>query len=76
VALMIQVVAWPPPRRQPFEMRIDRPFVFAIEDEPSGTLLFLGAVRDPRPPDRRTPAGPTTFEVPPGTPPEITRLTL
>ena len=76
VTLMVQVVAWPPPRRQPFEMRIDRPFVFAIEDEPSGTLLFLGAVRDPRPPDRRTPAGPTTFEVPPGTPPEITRLTL
>jgi serpin B len=76
VTLMVQVVAWPPPRRQPFEMRIDRPFVFAIEDEPSGTLLFLGAVRDPRPPDRRTPAGPTTFEVPPGTPPEITSLTL
>jgi serpin B len=76
VTLMVQVVAWPPPRWQPFEMRIDRPFVFAIEDEPSGTLLFLGAVRDPRPPDRRTPAGPTTFEVPPGTPPEITHLTM
>jgi len=75
VALMIQVVAWPPPRRQPFEMRIDRPFVFAIEDEPSGTLLFLGAVRDPRSPDRRTPAAPTIIDVPPGTPPEVSRLT-
>ena len=76
VTLMVQVVAWPPPRRQPFEMWVDRPFVFAIEDEPSGTLLFLGAMRDPRPPDRRTPAGPATFEVPPGTPPEITHLPL
>ncbi|MBM2844167.1 MAG: proteinase inhibitor serpin, partial [Anaerolineales bacterium] len=76
VTVMVQVVAWPPPRWQPFEMRVDRPFVFAIEDEPSGTLLFLGAVRDPRPPDRRTPAGSGTFEVPPGTPPEITRLAL
>jgi serpin B len=76
VTLMVPVVAWPPPRRQPFEMRIDRPFVFAIEDEPSSTLLFLGVVRDPRPPDRRMPAGPATFEVPPGTPPEITHLPL
>jgi serine protease inhibitor len=31
----------------PFEFRLDRPFLWAIEDRPTGTLLFLGIVTDP-----------------------------
>jgi serpin B len=34
----------PPP---PFEMIVDRPFVFAICDDLTGTVVFLGAVVDP-----------------------------
>jgi serine protease inhibitor len=33
---------------QPFEMVIDRPFAMVLRDRQSGTLLFLGIVRDPR----------------------------
>jgi serpin B len=73
VTLMVQVVALPPPRRQPFEMRVDRPFVFAIEDEPSGTLLFLGAMHDPRPQGLRLSTDAPSSQAPPGTPPEIRR---
>jgi serpin B len=31
----------------PFELRFDRPFLWAIEDRRTGTLLFLGIVTDP-----------------------------
>lgn len=34
----------PPP---PFEMIINRPFFFAIAHQPTGQLLFLGAVVEP-----------------------------
>jgi serpin B len=34
----------PPP---PFDLRFDRPFLWAIEHRPTGTLLFLGIVNDP-----------------------------
>jgi len=34
----------PPP---PFDLRLDRPFLWAIEHRPTGTLLFLGIVTDP-----------------------------
>jgi serpin B len=36
-----------PPAEAPPEVRIDRPFLFAIRDTVSGTLLFLGRVMDP-----------------------------
>lgn len=75
VTVMVQVVAWPPPRRTAFEMRVDRPFLFAIEDQPSGTLIFLGAVGDPRASERRSSTLRSSFQVPPGTPPEIGRPT-
>ena len=37
-------LADPPP---PFDLRLDRPFLWAIEHRDSGTLLFLGRVTDP-----------------------------
>lgn len=37
--------AAPPP---PIEVRVDRPFLFAIQHMPTGALLFLGRVTDPR----------------------------
>jgi serpin B len=40
--------AAPGPRPTPPVVRIDRPFVFAIRDTTTGTLLFLGRVLDPR----------------------------
>jgi serpin B len=35
-------------RPKPKEVRVDRPFLFAIQHIPSGTSLFLGRVTDPR----------------------------
>ncbi len=35
-----------PPK--PIEVKVDRPFVFAIQHGPSGACLFLGRVMDPR----------------------------
>jgi serine protease inhibitor len=32
----------------PIEVRVDRPFLFAIQHVPSGTCLFLGRLTDPR----------------------------
>lgn len=32
----------------PFEMRVDRPFLFVLADDPSGVVLFVGVIRDPR----------------------------
>jgi serpin B len=31
----------------PFEMIVDRPFLFVIFDKPTGTILFMGNVNDP-----------------------------
>jgi serpin B len=36
-----------PPEEEPPDVRINRPFLFAIRDTESGTLLFLGRVLDP-----------------------------
>jgi serpin B len=33
---------------QPLEIRVDRPFAFAIQHQASGACLFLGRVTDPR----------------------------
>jgi len=37
-----------PPPEAPLELRIDRPFLFAVQHTPSGACLFLGRVADPR----------------------------
>jgi len=39
------LISPPPP---PIEVKVDRPFVYAIQHVPSGVCLFLGRVTDPR----------------------------
>ena len=36
------------PKPKPIEVRVDHPFLFAIQDRASGACLFLGHVNDPR----------------------------
>ena len=40
-------------RPAPFRIAFDRPFFFAIRDNRTGAVLFLGSVLDPRPPAGR-----------------------
>src|SRR5205807_9469231 len=34
--------------KQPIEVKVDRPFLYAIQDIPSAACLFIGRVTDPR----------------------------
>jgi serpin B len=47
VAMMAGAAPGKPPR-PPIEVKVDRPFVYAIQHVPSGACLFLGRVTDPR----------------------------
>ena len=44
-AVMMRGTGMPP---EPITVTIDRPFIFAIREEQTGTILFLGRVVDPR----------------------------
>jgi serine protease inhibitor len=46
VAMMTAALRSPPP--PPIEVKVDRPFIYAIQHVPSGVCLFLGRVTDPR----------------------------
>lgn len=46
VAMMTTTAAIQP--AEPIEVKVDRPFLFAIQHRPSGACLFLGRVMDPR----------------------------
>jgi len=47
VAMMAGAAMNPHPE-QPIEVKVDRPFFYAIQHVPSGTCLFVGRVTDPR----------------------------
>ena len=44
----VQMGATSAPAQPPFQMIVDRPYLMALIDNDSGTILFLAAVRDPR----------------------------
>ncbi len=43
-AVVVGVTSMP---AEPVNLTIDRPFLFAIQDKPTGEILFLGRVVDP-----------------------------
>jgi len=45
---MMKATAIAAPKPKPIEVRVDRPFVYAIQHVPSGVCFFLGRVTDPR----------------------------
>jgi serpin B len=47
-AVTMPMLAGAGPPRDVVEMHVDRPFVFAIVDKPTNTILFMGRVEDPR----------------------------
>ena len=46
--VMMRATAMAGPKPKPIEVKVDRPFVYAIQHVPSGVCLFLGRVTDPR----------------------------
>jgi serpin B len=46
--VMMRATAIRGPKPPPIEVKVDRPFVYAIQHVPSGVCLFLGRVSDPR----------------------------
>jgi serpin B len=46
--VMMRATAIARPKPPPLEVRVDRPFVYAVQHVPSGVCLFLGRVTDPR----------------------------
>jgi serpin B len=47
-AVVIGLTSMPVEPEQPKVFRADRPFLFLIRHNPSGAILFMGRVMDPR----------------------------
>ena len=47
-AVALALRGMPPAKPKPIEVKVDRPFLFAIQHRPSGACLFLGRLMDPR----------------------------
>ena len=45
---MMKATSMPVPEKPPVEVRVDRPFVFAVQHRTTGACLFLGRITDPR----------------------------
>jgi len=45
---MLAMARMQSPPAKPIEVKVDRPFIYAIQHVPSGACLFLGRVTDPR----------------------------
>ncbi len=46
--VMMAMTAMPGEKPKPIEVKVDRPFLYAIQHVPSGACLFIGRVSDPR----------------------------
>lgn len=46
--VMMRATSMPIVKPDPLVVRVDRPFLFAIQHRPSGACLFMGRLRDPR----------------------------
>ncbi|MNR55069.1 Serpin (serine protease inhibitor) [compost metagenome] len=44
---LVGMDAGAPPAEAPFEMTVNRPFIFIIEDIQTGVWLFMGAIENP-----------------------------
>jgi serpin B len=47
-AVMMMATSARMPRPKPIEVKVDRPFFYAVQHVPSGACLFIGRVTDPR----------------------------
>ena len=45
--IMFDSLSMPVKRPKPFEMIVDRPFLFTIEDEETNAILFIGVINNP-----------------------------
>lgn len=45
---MMRTTSMPVPEKPPVEVRVDRPFLFAVQHRTTGACLFLGRITDPR----------------------------
>jgi serine protease inhibitor len=47
-SIEMKVTSAMPSEESPFQMIVDRPFFFAISDRQTGTIIFMGAIKNPK----------------------------